>query len=324
MDNWPVADWQSLPELSSLKTGPHLREPTYDGIVVPEETPAVRYVADDAAIKAYCYAVDCQDPWYFGPTSPFGKRIAPSAMVLKELMWLYQTQYNRDRIRGFHQHEDVIFHAPIPAGAELVLTGRNTEKFTKRGKGYFRHLSEARGCDGRLYVSQVNTELIDLSRSGIPDDPDPRQSRRLSTVWMGDAPVSVGLSPPPKGGMRLPEGTMTVDRAQASVFSGLIDGFVNLHTDRGVAAEMGFPDLVVQGLMSVCWLSETLTRWAGPVWLSGGSMSASFLKPMLAGRMTTVRTMVAQAKDGAVDLETSFVNAAGETQAVAFSRLRTG
>lgn len=84
--------------------------------------------------------------------------------------------------------------------------------------------------------------------------------------------------------MRLTEGRILVDRVQSAVFSGLGDGFVDLHTDLGVAAEMGFPDLVVQGLVSVCWLSETLTRWAGPAWLSDGRVSASFLKPMLAGR----------------------------------------
>lgn len=318
-------DWSELPVLSTLKTGPHLREPTYDAILVPEEAPAVRYIADDRAIKAYCYAVDCHDPWYFGPTDRFGPRLAPGAMVLKELMWLYQTQYDRSRVRGFHQHEDVVFHAPVPAGTELILTGRNTEKFTKRGKGYFRHVSEARGRDGRLYVSQVNTEIIERSRPGVPDDPDTRQGRRPTIGWNDAAAVSAGLPPLPQAGMRLEEERILIDRAQSAVFSGLGDGFVNLHTDLGVAAEMGFPDLVVQGLVSVCHLSETLTRWAGPAWLSGGRLSASFLKPMLAGRGAAVRTMVAAAApDGTVELETAFVGDDGDTHAVAFSRVGAG
>lgn len=320
-----MTDWSSLPELSALKTGPHLREPAYDAIVVPEEAPAVRYVADDRAIKAYCYAVDCHDPWYFGPTERFGPRLAPSAMVLKELMWLYQTQYDRSRVRGFHQHEDVVFHAPVPAGTELILTGRNSEKFTKRGKGYFRHVSEARGRDGRLYVSQVNTEVIERSRPGVPDDPDTRQGRRPTIGWDDGATVSASPSPVPQAGTRLAEGHILVDRAQSAVFSGLGDGFINLHTDLGVAAEMGFPDLVVQGLVSVCWLSEALTRWAGPAWLSGGGVSATFLKPMLAGRGAVVRTMVASASaEGAVELETAFVGEDGDTHAVAFSSFGNG
>jgi acyl dehydratase len=317
-------EWSALPELSSRKVGPHLREPTFEGIVVPEETPPVRYVASNAAIKAYCYAVDCADPWYFRASEPFGDRLAPSGMVLKELMWLYQTQYDRSRVRGFHQHEDFTFHAPVPAGVELVLTGRNTEKFTKRGKGYFRHVSEARDRQGRLYISQINTEIIDLSRLGVPDDADTRESRRFSMAWDEAAPVSASLASVARPGTGLLASDTSVDRAQMAVFSGFADEFVNLHTNRAVAVEMGFPDVVVQGLMNVCWLSENLTRWAGPAWLSSGSMSASFLKPMLAGQRTVMRTMVARADDDRIDLETSFVNAAGETQAIALSTLKPG
>lgn len=315
--------WTSVPDLASQKKGPHLREPSFDGIIVPEETPPVRYVASDAAIKAYCYTVGCTDPWYFGATASFGEQIAPSAMILKELMWLYQTQYDRARVRGFHQHEDFTFHAPVRAGTELNLTGRNTEKFTKRGKGYFRHVSEARDRQGRLYVSQINTEIIELARPGVPDDADTRESRRPALAWDDTAPVSASLTDAPKPGVRLEVHDMSFDRAQLAVFSGLFDDFINLHTDRTVAAEMGFPEVVVQGLMSVCTLSEILTRWAGPAWLSSGSMSASFLKPMLAGQQAAVQTMVAGAEGGRIALETRFINAAGETQTIAVSALRT-
>ena len=315
--------WSTLPELSSRKVGPHLREPTFEGIVVPEETPPARYVASDRAIKAYCYAMDCTDPWYFRASPPFGERIVPSAMVLKELMWLYQTQYDRSRIRGFHQHEDFALHAPVPAGANLVLTGRNTEKFTKRGKGYFRHVSEARDQQGRLYVSQVNTEIIDLARQGIPDDADTRERRRLSMAWNEAASITGSLVNVPGPGMRLAASDMSVDRAQAAVFSGFAEECVSLHTNRAIALEMGFPDVVVQGLMSVCWLSEILTRWAGPAWLSSGSMSATFLKPMLAGQRVIVQTMVARVDRDRIDLETRFVNTAGETQAIALSTLKS-
>jgi acyl dehydratase len=317
-----LPEWSALPELTSLKVGPHLREPSFDAMVVPEEMPAVRYVASDAAIKAYCYTVDCQDPWYFRAGEPFGQRIAPSAMVLKELMWVYMTRYDRARVRGLHQHEDFTFHAPIPAGAELILTGRNFEKFTKRGKGYFRHQSEARDRSGRLLVSQTNTEIIDMSRPGVPDDPDTRKARRLTAAWNPAAPVSVSLAGGVAAGMRLQEGTISVDRAQAAVFSGMGDEFVNIHTSRAVALEMGFADAVVQGLMNVCCLSECLTRWAGPAWLSSATMAATFLRPMLAGQHAAIRTTIVQSGARGIELETSFVNAAGETQAVALSTLK--
>jgi hypothetical protein len=231
------------------------------------------------------------------------------------------TRYDRARVRGLHQHQDFTFHAPIPAGAELVFTGRLIEKFTKRGKGYFRHQGEARDRGGRLLISEINTEIIDMSRPGVADDPDTRKARRLTATWDAAAPVSVSVAGA-EAGMRLEEGTIDVDRAQAAVFSGLGDEFVNIHTSRAIALEMGFADAVVQGLMNVCWLSECLTRWAGVAWLCSGTMAASFLRPRLVGQQAAVRTAIVRSGAEGIELESSFVNAAGETQVVALSTLK--
>jgi len=106
----------------------------------------------------------------------------------------------------------------LPAGEQLILSGTNTEKFTKRGKGYFRHVSEARDRQGRLYVSQVNTEIIDLSRPGVPDDPDTRQGRRITMTWDESAPVGAAWDNNRRPGSRLPFSVMSFNRAQMAVF----------------------------------------------------------------------------------------------------------
>lgn len=307
-----------LPELSALKVGPHLKAPDFDAMPIPEAFAPVRYVADDAAIKAYCYAVDCDDRWYFSPTPELGERIAPAAMVLKELMWLYQTGYDRSRVRGFHQHESARFHAPVPCGIELILTGRNTRKYTRRGKGYFCHESEARDRNGRLYVSQTNTEIIDLDRSREPDDEVTERERgRIVPSWNEHAASAFEMGADLVPGMQLPEMKITVSRAQMMVFSGAADDFRNLHTDLAIAREMGFPDLVVQGLMNVCWLSEGLMRLDGRAWASSGLLDASFLKPMLAGQQVAIRTVVSRCEADSIEFETAFVNESGQVQAIA-------
>src|SRR3989304_4056073 len=45
------------------------------------------------------------------------------------------------------------------------------------------------------------------------------------------------------------------------------------HNDREEAKKLGFPDIVVQGMMSVCFLSELLTRRFGAGWYCGGKMN---------------------------------------------------
>ncbi len=311
-------DVSRLPLLSELKRGDHLLRPDFDNFAVPEEFAPARYLADDAAIKSYCYAVDCYDPWYFEAVAPFGYRLAPSAMVLKELMWFYMTRYDRTLIRGFHQREAVRFHRPVPAGTELVFTGRNPRKYVRRGRGYLIHESEARDASGNLYVSQSNTELISMSVQREDDAPaDVGSSHRIEPRWSPEARVVARASENPCIDDRLPEAVKRPDRAQVAVFSGIGDDFLNIHTDRRVAGEMEFAEVVVQGLMNVCWLSEELTRWSGGEWLSTGSMNATFLKPMLAGETTRLGSRVSEVDGGKIGLETCFTGTEGEVRAVA-------
>ena len=63
------------------------------------------------------------------------------------------------------------------------------------------------------------------------------------------------------------EKTITLPMCQA--FSG---PHRNYHTDREMAQAMGFPDVVVQGMMSVCFISELMTRNFGLGWFCGGKL----------------------------------------------------
>jgi acyl dehydratase len=53
--------------------------------------------------------------------------------------------------------------------------------------------------------------------------------------------------------------------------------FQNYHTDRELARQLGFPDIVVQGMLSTCFLSELLTRRFGEGWYCGGRMMVNLV-----------------------------------------------
>ena len=105
------------------------------------------------------------------------------------------------------------------------------------------------------------------------------------------------------------------------MFSGVADNFENLHTRLPIAIEMGFADVVVQGLTTVCWLSEHLLRWAGPTWLSSGVLNATFLKPMLANQPLRLRAVVSgrteEDGDKSIELEAWTLDEQGDKTAVA-------
>ena len=44
-----------------------------------------------------------------------------------------------------------------------------------------------------------------------------------------------------------------------------------------VALALGFPDIVVQGMMSVCFVSELMTHAFGAGWLYGGKLNVSLV-----------------------------------------------
>ncbi|MCH2187334.1 MaoC family dehydratase, partial [Myxococcota bacterium] len=75
---------------------------------------------------------------------------------------------------------------------------------------------------------------------------------------------------PTAEGPPLPKVEKLVDQRTCWMFSG---PGRNYHTDANEARKLGFPTIVVQGMMSTCFVSEVMHRAFGPDWLTGGRMS---------------------------------------------------
>jgi acyl dehydratase len=66
----------------------------------------------------------------------------------------------------------------------------------------------------------------------------------------------------------------------------------NFHTDEGIARRLGFPSLVMQGVLGPAYVSELCLRFFGQGWLQGGRLDMRFLKPVLAPQRLTIRGVV--------------------------------
>ena len=64
--------------------------------------------------------------------------------------------------------------------------------------------------------------------------------------------------------------TKTIDQRRCWMFSG---PGKNYHTDAEQAKKLGFPNIVVQGMMSTCFVSQVMQDHFGMGWLAGGKMS---------------------------------------------------
>ena len=81
--------------------------------------------------------------------------------------------------------------------------------------------------------------------------------------------------------------TVTVEMSQK--FSGPSK---NYHTDRELARQLGFPDIVVQGMLSVCFLSELMTRRFGEGWYCGGRMTVNLVSVLWPDEPLACRAVV--------------------------------
>jgi acyl dehydratase len=66
----------------------------------------------------------------------------------------------------------------------------------------------------------------------------------------------------------------------------------NYHTDREMAQALGFPDIVVQGMMSICFLSELMTRAHGAGWFCGGKLHVNLVNVVWAEDVIATRGKV--------------------------------
>src|SRR5262249_29556809 len=74
---------------------------------------------------------------------------------------------------------------------------------------------------------------------------------------------------PSGAGERLPPRTQPVTHAMCEAFSGPSR---NYHTDVDMARALGFPDIVVQGMMSVCFVADAMALQFGDGWQYGGTL----------------------------------------------------
>lgn len=63
----------------------------------------------------------------------------------------------------------------------------------------------------------------------------------------------------------------------------------NIHSDLEVARRTGLDATIAQGMMTLAYASELLTKIHGAAWLERGEISVKFVAPVYAGDAVTVR-----------------------------------
>lgn len=236
------------------------------------------YAITPQLVQEYVEAVQDHHPWYFGP-SPFGGPAAPGLLRHSEV-YVDRRWYLPNLYGNLHAKQEWELFAPIMVGEQITAHSLVVDRYRKRGRDYVVNEVLLLGKDGRVRVRSRTHQsfLLESGVSGtvVGKEREKEAGRRFAA---GQGTVLETLAPLVK----------EVGPDMCVRFSG---PGKNYHTDREEARKLGFPEVVVQGMMSLCFLSELLTRRFGEGWYCGGKMTVNLVNILWQGETVTTHGVI--------------------------------
>lgn len=213
------------------------------------------------------------NPWYRG-SSPLGGPVAP-ALILHSAVYRTVEWYLPNIYGNLHARQEWELFAPVMVGERLTTRSVIVDRYLKRDREYLVNEVIVGNADGRI-VSRSRTHQSFLlpeqtRKDGFVVDRS-REKDTTRTFRVGE-----------RGGEPIEAPMRKVTEEMCMAFSGPVR---NYHTDRQKAIELGFPEIVVQGMLSVCMVAEMMTRRFGAGFLQGGKMDLRLVN-VLWGNDTT-------------------------------------
>lgn len=230
-------------------------------------------------VKHYADSVQDFNPWYFGE-SPFGGPVAPALILHSEV---YRTiDWYLSIFGNLHARQEWELFAPIMVGDTVIARRQIIDRYTRRDREYLVSETATHGADGRILNRGRTHQSFLVHTDAGGDVVDKKREKRSDRSFEAeDENVLKELS--------IAEKEITLEMCQK--FSG---PHKNYHNDREQARMLGFPDIVVQGMMSLCFISEMMTGRFGEGWFSGGKMNLALVNVLWQGERVTTRGNVTE------------------------------
>ena len=254
-----------------------------------------------ARVQEYIERTGDNHPWYTGD-SPFGGPVAPAHLFPSHSSgggWFLPNMHG-----NLHARQEWEYYGPMMVGSEVLATRTVVDRYNKRGRVYMVcEVSFSDSKTGQLLARNRHHQsfLEDQSEEAIQAWQDGTSAERIAAMeedkpeGKGDgggqviskerarmpAPNEVGDVVETFGPVSR-EATLEFTERFAGTKAG--ESFGNGHLDMKEAEDMGFPGIVVVGVLSVCFLSELMTHRFGKGWFEGGSMDIKMVRPLWMGQ----------------------------------------
>jgi acyl dehydratase len=205
-------------------------------------------------VEFYSEALDDRNPLY--------REIAPPLVHHSECYRFVDQWYLANLFGNLHARQDWELFGPIRIGSRIRSRSTIVERYRKRGRDYVVNETDLVDAEeGRLLVRGRTHQSFmppEKEEGGYVVDESTAASKKARPPF----PTATGadLAPVRK----------TVDKRRCWMFSGPAK---NYHTDVEEAKKLGFPNIVVQGMMATCFVAQVMLDHFGMGFAEGGKMS---------------------------------------------------
>ena len=224
---------------------------------------------------------------------PLHERFAPPLLHHSECYAFVGEWYLKNLFGNLHGQQDWELFSPIPVGSRVRTRSTIVDRYSKRGRDWVVNetdlMSAEEEDEGRLLV-RGRTYQSFLPPKSTPSSEGEGGDSEAFVVDEKSAARKAPRPPfPTATGPDLPSTTKQIDERRCWMFSG---PGKNYHTDREQAKKLGFPNIVVQGMMSTCFVSQVMQDHFGMGWLQGGRMSVKLTNVLWVDETVTAHARI--------------------------------
>jgi hypothetical protein len=218
---------------------------------------AHEYEITPELVAEYAAGLDDHHEWYTGG-SPFGGPVAP-AIILHSEVYRFARWYLPNVYGNLHARQEWELFAPIMVSDTVTTRATIVDRYIKRNRDYVVNEAQVFGPDGRLLCRGRTHQsfLLEVQEGEMAVDKQ-REKAVERRFEVGEGDIVDVIEPLAKA--------VTIEMCKT------FSPGTNYHNDVEEAKKTGFPDIVVQGMMPICFLSELMTRRFGEGWFAGGRM----------------------------------------------------
>jgi acyl dehydratase len=221
-------------------------------------------------VDFYADALDDHHPLY--------AELAPPLLHHSECYKVLGEWYLKNLFGNLHARQDWELFAPVPIGSRVRTRSTIVDRYGKRGRDYVVNETDLMdAASGRLLVrGRTHQSFLPPKREGPVASEQtgdvPREARFVvdERTAQAKAQREPRATFPTASGPELRPVHKKLDQRRCWMFSG---PGANYHTDAEQAKKLGFPNIVVQGMMTTCFAAQVMLDAFGRGFLEGGRMS---------------------------------------------------